>query len=161
MVWDRFYIFTHGFSKKHYFSRMLRLSFCPTCLGRGEEQLIGHLSIAGVSIPSFKLEITSLPKSHWDKISGAKLEYIKRMNYPPKKLTWNPKPPQRMKKIFHDIPIEKKKPTIKWDQWVGSSIEAAEAKLITLVERIRGAATAKARWGSSTGPWGIILRMAQ
>lgn len=108
MVWDRFYIFTHGFSKKHYFSRMLRLSFCPTCLGRGEEQLIGHLSIAGVSIPSFKLEITSLPKSHWDKISGAKLEYIKRMNYPPKKLTWNPKPPQRMKKIFHDIPIEKK-----------------------------------------------------
>ena len=41
----------------------------------------------------------------------------------------------------------------------GSSpaVEAAEAKLITLVERIRGAATAKARWGSPTGPSGIFF----
>ena len=62
-----------------------------------------------------------------------------------------------MKKIFHDIPIEKNPSTPNWDQWVGSSIEAAEAKLITLVERIRGAATAKARWGSPTGPSGIFF----
>lgn len=52
------------------------------------------------------------------------------------------KPPQSVK-IFHDIPIEKIQPQM--GSMGQPALEAAEAKLITLVERIRGAATAKAR----------------
>ena len=65
-------------------------------------------------------------------------------------------PPQRMN-IFHDFPIEESP----FPNGINgsTSIEAAEAKLITLVERIRGAATAKARWNPGLG-LGIFLRMA-
>ena len=68
------------------------------------------------------------------------------------------KPPQSVK-IFHDIPIEKIQPQM--GSMGQPALEAAEAKLITLVERIRGAATAKARWVHPPGRRGYFLRMAQ
>jgi len=67
------------------------------------------------------------------------------MNYPPEKTHMKPETPTKDLKSFMIFPSEKKKQPPNGINGSAPAVEAAEAKLITLVERIRGAATAKAR----------------